>query len=85
MRYGEIVETDAVAQSNAQRVQRDKLAASNEKIAKASQRYQSSVKAAHDSAAAARKKLNAPPKPTVKPISPILPGKILTTAQTGCL
>jgi hypothetical protein len=63
VRYLQIIEADAVAQADAQRKQREKLSAADDKIAKASQAYQSTVSAAHDSAAAAKRKLSAPPKP----------------------
>jgi phage-related tail protein len=55
MRYFEITETDAAAQADAQRAQRDKLTAANTKIAQASQTYQASLRKANDSAAAAKK------------------------------
>jgi len=59
------------AEANAQWTQREKLAAASDKVAKALQTYQSTVKAAHDSAAAAKRKLSAaPPKVALKPITP---------------
>lgn len=42
----------------------EKLAAANDKAVKASQTYRSTVNAAHDSAAAAKRKLAVPPKLT---------------------
>lgn len=78
MRYGEIVEADAITQANALRTQREKLKAANERAAEASQTYQSTVKAAHDSAAAAKKKLVAPPKLPAKPTIPGSSPKPLT-------
>jgi hypothetical protein len=61
MSYRDIMEADAQAQANAQQTQRTKLAAANAKVAKASRTYQNTVKAAHDSAVAAKRKLSAPP------------------------
>jgi hypothetical protein len=49
MRYRDITEAAPDAQANAQRTQRDKLAAVNDKVARASQTHQNTVKAAHDS------------------------------------
>lgn len=67
MRYFEITEADAAAQADAQRAQRDKLQAANDKIAKASQTYQASLRTVHDSATAAKKKLATPSKPPTTP------------------
>jgi hypothetical protein len=75
MKYRDIMEADAQAQANAQRSQREKLATANDKAAKASQTYQNTVKAAHTSATAAKRKLAEPPKPPApaKPPAPTLP------------
>jgi hypothetical protein len=70
MKYRDIMEADAQAQANAQRLQQDKLAAANDKAAKASQTYQDTVKAAHDSATAPKRKLSASPKPPKQPHRP---------------
>jgi hypothetical protein len=69
MRYRDITEV-ASGQANAQQTQREKLARANDKVAKASQTYQSTVKTAHASAAAARRKLAVPPKPPAPPKLP---------------
>jgi hypothetical protein len=71
MKYRDIMETAPGAQTNSQRTQRDKLTAANDKVAKASQTYQNTVKAAHDSATAAKRKLAAPPKPPA-PSKPVI-------------
>ena len=76
MRYFEIAENDAASQADAQRGQREKITAAQDKIAQASQTYQSSIKQAHASAAAAKKKLAMPP-PAVKPITSTSPLKPL--------
>ncbi len=77
MRYRDIMEAtpDPQAHADAQRAQRDKLARASEKIATASQTYQATVKAAHTSAAAAKRKLTAPQKHVVKPVTAISPIK----------
>ena len=77
MRYSEIVENDAASQTDAIRTQREKVTAAQDKIARASQTYQSSVKQAHASAAAAKKKLAVPPTPALKPVRAPSPPKPL--------
>jgi hypothetical protein len=63
MNYRDIVEADAQAQANTQETQREKSATANGKTAKASQTYRDTVKAAHTSATAAKRKLSASEKP----------------------
>jgi hypothetical protein len=65
MRYTDIVESQTDAEMH---TQRDKLTAANDKVAKAAQTYQSSVKTAHTNATAARRKLAKSKSPT-KPIA----------------
>jgi hypothetical protein len=57
------------AEADARLTQREKLAA-NDKAVSASQTYRKTVKAAYDSAVAAKRKLAAPPKPPAPPKSP---------------
>jgi hypothetical protein len=69
MRYRDIPQAGPDAQANAQRTQRDKLVAVNDRVARASQTHQNTVKAAHDGAAAAKAQTGritnatSPPKP----------------------
>jgi hypothetical protein len=77
MHYSQILEADIAAEDR-RREQREKLAAANDKITKASQTYQSALRKAHDSATAARKQLNTPPKTVTKPVTATSPLKPLS-------